>query len=102
MTYKSPEVKDMTIEGRVAIVTMDTPYNPGLTSYGKEILNFQIAGNDKRFFPAKAAIYLNKIYVFSPRVEKPVSVRYCFDNGLDTEIFTTDGLPLSSFRTDNW
>jgi sialate O-acetylesterase len=101
--YRSPEVKSFNAEGRVAVITFDYTGGTGLTSYGKEILNFTVAGKDKRFYPAKAALTGNTVYVFSPSVAEPVAVRYCFDDTSATEIFTVEGnLPLSSFRTDEW
>ncbi len=103
MQYRSPELKSFETEGRVAVLTFDMSGNPGLTTYGKEILNFRIAGKDKRFFPAKAAYSGNKVYVFSPNVAEPAAVRYCFDDTSATELFTVEGnLPVSSFRTDDW
>lgn len=103
MHYRSPEVKSFDTEGRVAVITFDYTGVNGLTSYGKEITKFRIAGNDKRFHSAKAALAGNKVYLFSPYVTEPVAVRYCFDDTSDTEIFTVEGnLPLSSFRTDDW
>ena len=103
MHYRSPEMKSLDIEGRVAIVTFDITGDPGLTTYGKEILNFQISGRDKRFYPAKAAYSGNRVYVFSPAVAEPVAVRYCWDDTSATELFTVEGhLPVSSFRTDEW
>lgn len=101
--YRSPEVKSVEMEGRLAVITFDYTGGTGLTTYGKEITKFQIAGADKRFFPATAALAGNKAFVFSPSVARPVAVRYCFDDTSNTEIFTVEGnLPLSSFRTDNW
>jgi len=103
MHYRSPEFKSLDIEGRVAIVTFDVSTDPGLTTYGKEILNLRIAGKDKQFYPAKAACLANKVYMFSPSVAEPVAVRYCFDDTSATELFSIEGnLPVSSFRTDNW
>jgi sialate O-acetylesterase len=103
MHYRSPEVKSLAIEGRVAVLTFDLNDSPGLTTYGKEILNFRIAGSDKRFTSAKAAYSGNKVYVFSPSVPNPVAVRYCWDDTSGTELFTVEGnLPISSFRTDDW
>jgi sialate O-acetylesterase len=103
MHYRSPELQSLEIEGRVAVLTFDLNAAPGLTTYGKEILNFRIAGADKRFFPAKADYSGNKVYVFSPSVAKPVAVRYCWDDTSGTELFTVEGkLPVSSFRTDDW
>jgi sialate O-acetylesterase len=102
--YRSPEVKSVDFEGRVAIVNFDMfGSNTGLTSYGKEILKFQIAGKDKRFYAAKAALGGNKIYLISPFVSEPVAVRYCFEDYSAAEIFSVEGnLPVSSFRTDTW
>ncbi|MDR1865197.1 MAG: sialate O-acetylesterase [Bacteroidales bacterium] len=102
--YRSPEVKSFTTEGRVAVVTFDLFGSAaGLTTYGKEILNFKIAGGNKQFHPAKAALSGDKVYIFSPAVAEPVAVRYCFDDTSATEIFTVEGnLPVSSFRTDEW
>ncbi len=103
INYRSPEIKSLDTEGRVAILTFDMSTDPGLTAYGKEILNFRIAGKDKQFYPAKAAYLANKVYVFSPSVAEPVAVRYCFDDSSATELFSIEGnLPVSSFRTDNW
>ncbi|MDR3093882.1 MAG: sialate O-acetylesterase [Bacteroidales bacterium] len=104
MHYRSPEYKSLTIEGRVAIVTLDTFGTPsGLTTYDKEIRNFVIAGNDKRFHRATAVLSGDRVYLFSPNVSEPVAVRYCWDDTSASEIFSRDGnLPISSFRTDEW
>lgn len=101
--HRSPEVKSVEIEGRTITLTFDIQNQPGLTSYGKEIKNFIVAGEDKKFYPAKAAVLGNKIFLFSANVSKPVAVRYCFDNISSSEIFSAEGdLPVSSFRTDDW
>jgi sialate O-acetylesterase len=102
--YRSPEVKSINIEGRVVIIDFDLfGSSTGLTTKGKELRNFKVAGKDKRFHEAKAALMWNKVYVFSPHVSEPVAVRYCFDDTSATELFTVEGnLPVSSFRTDEW
>jgi sialate O-acetylesterase len=102
--YRSPEVKSVKIEGRVVIITLDMfGSRTGLTTKGKELRNFRIAGKDRRFHDTKAALAGEKIYVFSPNVAEPVAVRYCFDDTSATELFTIEGdLPVSSFRTDEW
>ena len=53
------------------------------------------------FHPAKAWIERSKMYVKSDSVKKPVAVRYAFKDWADGDLFC-DGLPVSSFRTDNW
>ena len=91
----------MTIEGSLVKLTFNHATN-GLTTFGKELVNFKIAGENKRFFPAKAAITRDGITVVSPLVEKPVAVRYAFEDFVMGELFNTEGLPASSFRTDEW
>ncbi|GHV27368.1 9-O-acetylesterase [Bacteroidia bacterium] len=104
MHYRSPEYKSFTTEGHLAILTFEMfDSKNGLTAFGKDIRNFVIAGENKRFYPATAVTGGNKVYVFSPSVAKPVAVRYCWDNTSATEIFSTEGnLPVASFRTDEW
>ena len=64
--------------------------------------NFQIAGKDKIFKKAKVKIEGNKLVVFSDEVKDPVAVRYAFTNTSEATLFNKEGLPASSFRTDDW
>ena len=96
-----PTLKDMTIDGSVVKLTFNNAPN-GLTSYGKELINFKVAGDNKRFYPAKALITRKGITLSSPYVEKAVAVRYAFEDFVVGDLFNTYGLPATSFRTDNW
>lgn len=100
--YCSPMYKSMEVKGAMVELTFDVNPGTGLTTFGKEIKGFKVAGSDKRFYTAIAAINKNKIQVFSPKVETPVAVRYAFDDTSASEIFNLNGLPISSFRTDDW
>lgn len=74
----------------------------GLYSFG-ELTGFEIAGEDKVFFPAEATIKRDKsIAVTSEQVEHPVAVRYAWKNWIEGSLFDTNLLPASSFRTDEW
>jgi len=98
---EGPTLKNITTEGSIVKLTFDN--SPmGLTSYGKELKNFKIAGDDKKFFSAKAIITREGITLSSPYVEKIVAVRYAFDDFVVGDLFNTYGIPASSFRTDNW
>ncbi|QGY42644.1 sialate O-acetylesterase [Maribellus comscasis] len=99
--YSGPVLKDMTVEGQVAKLTFDHAKN-GLTTFGKKLENFEIAGNNKRFYPAEAFITRQGITVFAPQVGEPVAVRYAFKDFVVGELYNTEGLPASSFRTDDW
>jgi sialate O-acetylesterase len=101
IAWSGPVLKEMNIEGQLIKLTFNNAPN-GLTTFGKELKNFKVAGENKRFYPAVAFITGKGITLFSPVVEKPVAVRYAFDDFVIGELFNTEGLPASSFRTDNW
>ncbi|GGZ34106.1 9-O-acetylesterase [Echinicola pacifica] len=99
--YESPELSGVEYKGSTAILSFDSAPN-GITSYSKEVTIFEIAGENKKFYPANALLGRESITLSSPSVEKPVAVRYGFKNFVEGQVFSTGGLPLSSFRTDEW
>jgi sialate O-acetylesterase len=77
----------------------------GLTSFGKPLTGFEVAGEDRVFYSAEAIINNDKkglVTVWSEQVKKPVSIRYAFKSWAEASLFNTQGLPASSFRTDDW
>lgn len=68
----------------------------------KELRGFAIAGADKKFVWAKAYITKNKVIVFSEDVKNPVAVRYNWADNPFGNLYNTNLLPASSFRTDDW
>ncbi len=98
---ESPDYDTLVITNGIAEVKFRNAAN-WLTAYGKELSLFEIAGKDKVFYPAKAVIYRSSVLVSSPQVKEPVAVRYAFRDFVTGELFSTEGLPVSSFRTDNW
>jgi sialate O-acetylesterase len=98
---EGPVLKDMKVEGNQIKLTFDNAPN-GFISIGKELYCFEVAGSNKRFYPARAFITNTGITLFSPSVNEPVSVRYAFKDFIVGDLFNTEGLPASSFRTDNW
>ncbi len=102
IAWESPAYHSIKISGDKAILSFTHAPN-GLTSKGKELTNFEIAGADKVFYPATATILPGaKVEVKSDKVASPVAVRYAFKNWVTGDLFNTEGLPASSFRTDNW
>lgn len=95
-TFKSMEIKDSSIE-----LSFN---NVGFGLYTFDTLrDFEIAGEDKIFYPANAKIIERKrILVSCEQVSKPVAVRYAWRNFVEASLFDTNLLPLSSFRTDKW
>jgi len=64
--------------------------------------NFMVAGEDKVFKKAIVKIEGSKLVVSHPEITKPVAVRYAWSNTDEGTLFNKDGLPSSSFRTDDW
>ena len=103
ISCESPRIVKVEKEGRMIILTTNIPDKTGLTSYDKDVKSFVLAGENKIFYPAKCAVFGNRIYLFSPRIAKPVTARYCFEHTSVSEIYSLEGnLPLSSFRLDDW
>ena len=42
------------------------------------------------------------VTLVSPNVNEPVAVRYAFKDFVVGDLFNTEGIPASSFRTDTW
>jgi len=64
---------------------------------------FAIAGADKKFVWANAAIQGDKVVVWSDSITTPVAVRYAWaDNPQGCNLYNKEGLPASPFRTDSW
>lgn len=99
--YATPDVDQLNIEDSLVTVTFRHLPN-GLTSYGKEVTAFEIAGEDRVFYPAQCKVRRKSVQVWSDKVKTPVAIRYAFTNEGPAQLFSTEGLPISSFRTDNW
>lgn len=94
-----PKYKSKKIDGDKIVINFDN-IGQGLTSFGRKLNNFEIAGDDKLFVKANAVIHGDKVCVWSDEVKKPVAVRYAFKNYVEGDLFGVNGLPVSSFRTD--
>jgi len=101
IAYRSPLYDSIAVQGStLQVYFKDAPL--GLTTFGKEIKNLEVAGENKVFVPATAVIQGKSLLVSSPSVPKPVAVRYAFKDFVLGELFGVNGLPVSSFRSDNW
>jgi sialate O-acetylesterase len=68
-----------------------------------ELKGFAMAGPDKSFKTAIAEIINDStLAVTSSLVEEPVSVRYGWAKNPICNLYNSDELPASPFRTDNW
>lgn len=99
--FASPNYESITIDQEKAVIKFQNAAN-GLTSFGKDLTLFEVAGEDRKFYPAKAIITGSSVTLTATEVKNPVAVRYAFKDFVVGDLFGNDGLPVSSFRTDNW
>lgn len=69
---------------------------------GKSCVGFEIAGQDRQFYPALAKVNGDKVIVSAKEVKSPVAVRFGFHNAAIGNLFGGNGLPVTPFRTDQW
>lgn len=103
LAYSGPIYRSMEItEDHEIKLSFDHTEN-GLSSFGKALSGFQIAGQDKVFKEAQARINRDQtLSVWSDDISEPLAVRYAFENCPEGTLFNNAGLPASSFRTDDW
>ena len=97
--YSGPVYKSMEVKENKVSLNFDYCSN-GL--FSKNLNDFEIAGEDKVFFPALTKITKGQLEVWNDKVLKPVAVRYAWKNYVEGSLFNTAGFPASSFRTDSW
>jgi len=74
--------------------------NEGLTAKDGELKGFAIADQDMKFVWAKAVIDGSEVVVWSPKISRPVAVRYGWANNPQCNLYNAFDLPASPFRTD--
>ena len=104
IAYSGPVYRDMEKNGDGKLVLRFDSAPRGLTSFGRELGGFEVAGADRVFYPAQAAIEARvaTVTVWNEAVPEPVAVRYAFEDCPPATLYGTEGLPASSFRTDDW
>ena len=99
--YSGQTVQD----GRIILKFDADSIGGGLMAAKTAPLNaFAIAGEDKVWHWADAQISGDKVVVSSPKVGKPVAVRYAWAMNPSQRnlLYNKEGLPASPFRTDDW
>ncbi|MCX6621743.1 MAG: sialate O-acetylesterase [Acidobacteria bacterium] len=99
LVYSGPIFRQFTREDTALRIWFDHT-GGGLVAKGGTPKGFVIAGADGEFVPAEARIEDNTVLVSSPRVPAPVAARYAWANYPDCNLYNTEGLPASPFRTD--
>ena len=94
--------KEVTFQNDTAVIAFDRSKEWVYFEHGTTSKNFEVAGQDRVFHPATNVwVSRNRVYVVCDKVKKPAAVRYAWHDWVDGDLMH-DGLPVSSFRTDNW
>ncbi len=90
-------------DGRVK-VTLTHVWSNLQSISARDIVGFELAGEDREFHLAKAEVDWDggTIFVHCDEVPKPVAVRYSFRNWMGSNLEKTLGIPVPPFRTDDW
>lgn len=99
----SPVFNDFKIQKNKISVGFKPSVNLKTSDNSAEVKGFEIAGNDRIFYPATAKIFKNRVVVISDKVKNPVAVRFGWKgDASENNLVTENNLPVSPFRTDNF
>lgn len=104
-----PMFRRMTVRGNRVVLDFSHTEG-GLVARNGALKGFAVAGEDRKFYWAEATIDASRgaghsadtVVIGSPKVRKPVAVRYGWADNPDCNLYNAAGLPASPFRTDRW
>ena len=101
--YKTPVYKSMEVKEGKVYIAFDNAQGK-VHPINRPLSSFEIAGKDRKFYPAEAIVDLatKQLQVWNKEVSEPVAVRYAFHNYAEASLFDYYGLPVAPFRTDKW
>lgn len=101
--YPEPQTIDYLDDGCVRI-TFTNVWSNLMSITARDVVGFELAGEDRVFHLAKAEVDWDgqTVFVRCDDVPRPVAVRYAFRNYMGANLQTTYGLPVPPFRTDDW
>jgi sialate O-acetylesterase len=100
---RSPRYKGMEKAGAKLVLSFDDVTGGWRPFDVAEPIGFTIAGADRKFVAAQAAIAKDgRVEVWSDAVSEPVAVRYAWADNPVCNMYSAAGLPLTPFRTDDF
>ena len=100
LVESGPLFKSLLINDEAAKVFFDK-IGGGLVLDPDNQSEFEIAGLDKKYFIADAVNHNDYLEIFSDKVRNPAYVRYAWSDTSYASLFNSDGLPASSFNSEN-
>jgi sialate O-acetylesterase len=102
IVYSGPLYKSMKVDGNKIVLSFTHVGNGLVLKNMNGESGFLIAGKDSNFVKANAEVKGDKLIVYSDQVKNPIAVRYAWSNTAEATLFNEEGLPASTFKTDDW
>jgi sialate O-acetylesterase len=102
LVYSGPLYASHSIEGNAVRIRFNHTGSGLKTPDGAPLKGFAIAGADKKFVWAEARIEGDSVVVSSASVLNPQAVRYAWADNPVCNLYNSEGLSASPFRTDTW
>ncbi len=99
LACSGPQYRSMQIEGNKIRINFDYAQS-GLKADNNAPTQFEIAGDNLAFSPAKTLIDGQTLLVWNDNVPSPKQVRYAWACTASGSLFNNDGLPATPFRTN--
>lgn len=103
LAFHSPEFKSFTVNQNKMTIVFDC-FGSKLRPFGTyEVKGFAVCGADKVWHWASGKVVgENKVEVSSDEVSSPVAARYAWADNPVCTLFSSEGLPVTPFRTDDF
>jgi len=102
LVFSGPMYDSIAVEGNKIRVKFKYA-DGGLVSRDNQPLTwFLVAGEDKKFVKANAAVDGNDVLVDAAGIDKPVAVRFGWHQFAEPNLSNKAGLPAIPFRSDSW
>lgn len=98
LEYSGPLFHQAVPQGAEICVSFD--HANGLNARGGSLDGFEVAGEDRQFFPASARIDGDRVFVKSGKAPTPLYVRYAWANAPEANLYNDAGLPASTFTSE--
>ena len=105
VSIELPRLKEVVFEeDGTAKVTLTQVWSNLMSISARDIIGFELAGEDRQFHLAKAQVDWDggTILVRCPEVPRPIAVRYGWRNWMGANLQKSNGIPVPPFRSDDW
>lgn len=102
VAWRTPILESVRGDGHRLLLTFRVDPGEHLQLHGGPS-GFAIAGEDRRFLPARAEVIApDTVAVWHDLVAEPRAARYAWSQRGVYRLYTSAGLPVAAFRTDDW